>query len=181
MRWRDSERKKKEDIRSTLFYSWENLDLPEDMWCLESSPSKSLVSGLISSAASPSPGRIPFDQAWSSAERGVHLLAPLSLSWPVAACAPILQQQEEMKEVSSTGTLSGQGQCSDPRKLAPDLAECACLLPCCCLTASDGWENGQDCVVKHQSHLMKNGDVFFFFFPLVAACVCSCFNNYNFF
>lgn len=29
-----------------------------------------------------------------------------------------------MKEVSSTGTLSAQGQCSDPRKLAPVLALC---------------------------------------------------------
>ncbi len=90
-------------------------------------PLQSLAAGPISSTASPSPGRIPFDQAWSSAERGFHLLAPLSLSWLVAASAPILQQQEEMKEVSSTGTLSGQGQCSDPSKLAPDLAECVCV------------------------------------------------------
>lgn len=135
-------------------------------------PSKALAAGPISSAASPGPGRIPFDQAWSSAERGFHLLAPLSLSWLVAASAPILQQQEEMKEVSSTGTLSGQGQCSDPCKLAPDLAKSACvcvsvwLLPCCS-TASDSWQNGQDFVVKHQSHQMKSEDVFFFFFSLL--------------
>lgn len=32
-----------------------------------------------------------------------------------------------MKEVSSTGTLSGQGQCSDPCKLAPDPTECVCV------------------------------------------------------
>lgn len=38
--------------------------------------------------------------------------------------APTLQQQEEMKEVSSTSTLSARGQCSDPRKLAPVLALC---------------------------------------------------------
>lgn len=94
---------------------------------------QSLAAGPLSSAASPSPGRIPFIKPRSSAECGFHLLAPLSLSWLVAASAPMLQQQEEMKEVSSTGTLSGRGQCSDPRKLAPDLAECVyvCLLPCC--------------------------------------------------
>lgn len=40
---------------------------------------QSLTAGPISSAASPSPGRIPFDQAWSSAECGFHLLAPTVL------------------------------------------------------------------------------------------------------
>jgi len=42
---------------------------------------QSLAAGLLSSAASPSPGCIPFDQAWGSVECGFHLLAPLSLSW----------------------------------------------------------------------------------------------------
>lgn len=65
--------------------------------------------GRISSAASPNAGRIPFDQATSSAEHGVHLLPPLSLSWFLADFTPALQQQEEMKEVLAAGTLSGQG------------------------------------------------------------------------
>lgn len=78
---------------------------------------QSLTAGPISSADSPNLGRIPFDQAQNSAERGIHLLASLSLSWLVAASAPILQKQEEMREVLSTGTLSGQGQCSDPPQI----------------------------------------------------------------
>lgn len=135
---------------------------------------QSLAAGPISSAASPSPGHIPFDQDWSSAERGFHLLAPLSLSWLVAASAPKLQQQEEMKEVSPTGTLSAQGQCSDPRKLAPDLTECVCLLSCCS-TASDSWQNGRDFVVKHQSHQMKSEDVIFS--SPFAAYACSWLDN----
>ena len=46
------------------------------------------------------------------------------------ASTPQLQQQEEMKEVLSTGTLSGQGQCSDPCKLASNLTDCVCMCVC---------------------------------------------------
>lgn len=74
----------------------------------------------------------------------------------MAASAPILQQQEEMKEVSLTGTLSGQGQYSDPCKLAPDPTECVSAS----LLLRSLRQNGRDFVVEHQSLGMKYEDVF---------------------
>ena len=119
---------------------------------------QSLVAGPISSAASPSPGRIPFDQAWSSAERGFHLLAPLSLSWLVAASAPILAttRGNEGSFVDWHLIWSGSVQWSPQISPGPDwVCVCVSLLPCCS-TASDSWQNGQDFVVRHQSHQMKS-------------------------
>lgn len=86
LRWRDTTREKEREEeqrrRGGVHLIPEKTGfLPPAIWCLGSSLSslQSLTAGPISSAASPSPGRIPFDQARSSAEHGFHLLAPAVL------------------------------------------------------------------------------------------------------
>lgn len=122
---RQWQKQKEQRERVTSLNSRENMILPQAIWCLGSSLPPKLHFCSSKLCCLPEPRLHSF---WSSLKFSRTWLSPFSpavLKLLVDTAAPILQQQEEMKEVLSTGTLSGQGQCSDPRKLAPDLAECA--------------------------------------------------------
>lgn len=140
---------------------------------------QSLTAGPISSAASPNPGCIPFDQARNSAVHGFHPLAPTVLKLVVGY----------LRSHSAT-TRGNEGSFIDwhlislrsvqwslqispgPGSVWVCVGVCARVrvLPCCS-SASDSWQNGQDFLVKHQSHEMKSVWRVLFFFFFCSVCL----------
>lgn len=133
---------------------------------------QSLTAGPISSAASPNPGRIPFDQARNSAEHGFHPLAPTVLKLVVRSHSATTRGNEGSFvdwHLISLRSVQWSPQIS-PGPGSVRVCVCVHVVPCCS-SASDSWQNGQDFLVKHQSHEMKSVWRVFILFFFCSICL----------